>query len=102
MLPKIKAKPRSCHREETAVNTVVNTRSAECVGGMVNNPTSCTEKFFCGIGTEITYHFHKTDKGYGCFGKVGIFRGPVVHLKINIGVEVTSPRGIEIVTPYAL
>ena len=54
------------------------------------------------FGTKIAYHFHKTDKGYGCFGKVGIFCGPVVHLKINIGVEVTSPRGIEIVTPYAL
>ena len=80
MLPKVKAKPGTRHWEEATVNAVVNTRSAEGVGGVVNDPTPCTEKLFCSFRAEITYHLHKMNKGCGGFGKVGVFCGPVVHL----------------------
>ena len=96
------AKPCISHRPCPTIRTVHRTRHTPQIRIMMQHPATTTihsTGSFTPILAQFTYHL---DEWFMKFGQVGDFRRPVIHLSLNVGRIIRSPRRLNVPVPDAL
>ena len=93
--------PRSSHRE-AAPHTIHNGGASEWVGEVVQSPATGVIHLSGGDAAWLLQQLNKTDEWQSRLREVAHLGWPVVHLQVDVGVEVCAPRSIEMMVPDTL
>ena len=104
IVPHVCGKPRTCKRREVPRHILARQGRSESkdIGRYRCCPSTCTE--IC-LGSNLTRLDESTDEveqRLFALAEVGLACRPVVHLHIDIGVIVYTPRSVNVVVPYTL
>ncbi len=102
MVPVMQERPRGAHWEGTVVQFVLQAGFPEGVRGVVERPAAGAVHFGGGDGAfrnDVIDEVHQ--RGHG-FREVAGFRLPVVHLEVDVGMEVRLPGRVDMIIPDAL
>ena len=69
---------------------------------VIRDPTRSVEIRLGGFFAFDRHAFHEAHEGQMALGEMGAFGGPVVHLQIDVGMEIPAPRGRVFIGPDAL
>ncbi len=101
VLPRVGGQPGSPHRPDT-MDSIRGGRAAPSVRKMVDHPAARAVGGLGGAGAGFDEAFDEVDERQFAIGQTGEVGRPVVHLEIDVGMEVGVPRGPELPVPDAL
>ena len=104
VVPHVCSKPRTCKRREVPRHILARQRRCESedVGRNRCCPSTCTEVSLGSNLTRLDECADEVEQRLFALAEVGLACRPVVHLQIDVGVIVDTPRSVNIVVPYAL
>ena len=101
MLEDGKGHPWSTHWE-TSPYAIHYSSASEGVGQVMDRPASGMIHFLGGNASRFLKLFHEADERKGSFRKVAYFCRPVIHLEVDVGMEIGTPGSIEVLVPDSL
>ena len=102
MFPKMEGQPGSGYREVSPAYIVTDGRMAEGIGHMVHRPPFRSESLARSHPSRNPYRIYPVGQGNRRFAEVAHFGRPIIHLDVDIGMEIRVPRGLDLFVPYAL
>src|SRR5690554_4009480 len=101
MLEELECHPRPSHWE-TSPHPIHDGSPPERVGKMMHGPAAGTVSFTGSYTSRLLQLFHEINQRQFCFRQVAHARRPVIHLQIDIGMEIGVPGSLKFVVPYTL
>ena len=102
MLPLVQREPWPCNRESPPPHTIADGRVSEGIGHMVDRPSLGAEGLPGSHPSGHPYRLNPFGVRYDGLGKVAHLGRPVIHLDVDVGVEVRIPGSLEFLVPYSL
>ena len=87
---------------DAVVGMVNRCRSPPDIGVVVKYPAATVVMRLCGFSAALNNIVDHLEQCFMAFGKIGHFRRPEVHRRVNIDGPLAVPGGREAVVPYSL
>ncbi|MNG12053.1 hypothetical protein D3C84_956380 [compost metagenome] len=93
MLPHMKRQPSAAHRPEHSRQPArYDRRICPQIARMVNAEAACTIRFTCRLAAVLSQLIDVVEQRLMAFRQIRRLRRPIIHLNINVRMEVRLPR----------